>query len=298
MKRPKQILSVISLLLLSVAPYACTPTAERPIEDSFFAPLDTVSRKSAKSARSPGTAIDSQAIIADENMKKSIAGNILDQDRRLNEVIERLDRISGVTPDDSLHQNKYGKYSTDFVLDKKISNEVLLEMIKGTNRKLEDVAERINILTNDRKNISIQLDSLRADLNRNQIRKNSQTVVPGSPYDMAIRLYKQRKYKDAIAAFRALLNDKVEVPLQDNCHFWIGVCNFIQKRPNSAIAEFMKVVDTPDSDKKEGAYFMMGQCYEQMGLKPSARKMFNKTIRDYPDGDLRQAAEIKLALLR
>jgi TolA-binding protein len=298
MRRLKQFIYAFSLPMLIIIPYACTPTAERPVEDSFFAPLDTVARKNAKSAGSQIAIGDSQAIIADEKIKRSIAGTIMDQNRRLNDMIQELDNAEAGASADSLRQKKYGDYSPDFIIDKKISNEVLLEMVNETNRKIDNVMDKLRVFTNEQQKTRNKLDSGSSGADNKETRQASSSAISNSSYAGAINLYKQNKYKSAIMAFQALLKAGTDITLQDNCHFWIGVCHFIQKRPNGAVSEFSKVIDIPGSDKKEGAYFMIGQCYEQLGMKNHARNMFRKTIREYPDGDLKQVAEIKLALLR
>ena len=52
------------------------------------------------------------------------------------------------------------------------------------------------------------------------------------------------------------------------------------------------------SEKAEGAYYMMGQCYERKGAKQNAKLAFEKMLRIYPQGSLKQMAEKKLALLK
>jgi TolA-binding protein len=281
-----------------IIPFACTPTAERPIDDSFFVPIDTLARKNVKSGPLQPAQIDSQAIIADENIKKSIAGTILDQDRRLDNVIRQLDMVSKEVPMDTMLQRKNIRYTADVVIDKKVSNEVLLEMIKQTNQKLEDVIERLRVFTYNQQKKRNRIDSNIVRVDKEPVQPQIALNEANSGYAEAIQLYRQKQYKSAIRAFQMLLKEKIDITLQDNCHFWIGVCFFNLKKANSAIGEFLTVLDIPGSDKKEGAYFMIGQCHEQLGTKSYARTMFRKVIREYPQGDLKQVAEIKLALLR
>jgi hypothetical protein len=43
---------------------------------------------------------------------------------------------------------------------------------------------------------------------------------------------------------------------------------------------------------------MVGQCYEQIGAKKFAKLAFEKLVKEYPRGSLKQVAEKKLALLK
>jgi TolA-binding protein len=206
--------------------------------------------------------------------------------------------VSKEVPIDTLLDPNNTGYSTDVIIDKKVSNEVLLEMIRQTNQKLEDVVERLRVFTYNQQKKRNRIDSDVIHADKKQVQQQTALSEASSGYAEAIQLYRQTQYKNAIRAFQMLLKEGIDITLQDNCRFWMGVCFFNLKKANSAIGEFLKVLDIPASDKKEGAYFMIGQCYEQLETKSYARTMFRKVIREYPQGDLRQVAEIKLALLR
>jgi TolA-binding protein len=181
------------------------------------------------------------------------------------------------------------------------SNKMLLEMIREQNLRLNDIVEQLKSLSLRQEKNQSRLSSRVAE---SPVEQLSVSFLPPQWYDAtlgygkAIQLYQQRKYKSAIRSFETLLKNGVETDLQDNCHFWIGVCNFRLKHVKQAISEFMTVLDITRSDKIEGAYFMLGQCYEQTGSKNHAKETFQKLVMKYPVGSLKQMAEIKLALLK
>jgi TolA-binding protein len=276
--------------------FACTPTAEKPIDDNFFVPVDTVIRQKTKPAPIPVEIVPVSTTSDDDKIREALVETLLDQDRRLDNAIRQLDIVSNKG---SIDTSMYNKYSIDVVVDKKISNEMLLEMIKQRNQRLEDVIERLKLFTQNRQRDSHRTDSNITYINETPARQQPISLSEAnSDYGKAIQLYRKQQYIKAIRAFQLLLKQGVDVTLQDNCHFWTGVCHFNLKRTNRAIGEFLKVLDISGSDKKEGAYFMIGQCYEEMGTKNHAKVMFRKMIREYPQGDLKQVAEIKIALLR
>jgi len=179
---------------------------------------------------------------------------------------------------------------------------MLQEMIREQNLRLNDVVEQLKLLSQYQ-----QSNQNRSSTNTTGTPHESspESFLPSPKsydvslgYGKAIQLYQQRKYKSAIQAFQSLLDNGVHTELKDNCHFWIGVCYFNLNRIDQAMDKFTDVLNIAGSDKREGAYFMMGQCYEQIGANNDAKAAFEKMMRKYPAGSLKPIAEIKLALLK
>lgn len=119
-------------------------------------------------------------------------------------------------------------------------------------------------------------------------------------YGKAIQLYKSRQYAKAINVFKKLLKLRIDPNLADRYHFWMGVCYLDLNKGEQAIKEFMSVLNYTNSEKVEDAYFMIGQCYERIGIgdKKSAIRTYEKMLQIYPNGNLKKVAEKKLALLK
>ena len=54
-------------------------------------------------------------------------------------------------------------------------------------------------------------------------------------YESAITIAKKRNYRDAIGELQTLLNTGIKDDYADNCHYWIGECNFQLKEYSQAI---------------------------------------------------------------
>ena len=181
----------------------------------------------------------------------------------------------------------------------------MLEMIRDQNQRLNDVIEQLKVISQNQQNQRGVHSSLIARVNAEPVQPvkvrpeaASKKLDASLNYGRAIKLYQNRQYEKAIAAFEAIISRSNNSKLADRCHFWMGVCYFSLKRANQAIGEFTEVLSSPKSEKAEGAYLMIGQCYEQMGARKFAKMTFEKLLREYPRGSLRQVVEKKLAFLK
>ncbi len=240
------------------------------------------------------------ATSVNDNMKEIIVGMIQEQNKQLDSVIQQLNILTKKELADTL---KNRENLNDLLATRdRISNEVLLEMIREQNLRLNDVVEQLKLLSQNQQNSQSGAYSNLPRVDRvppPAPHVSSQEYLDASlGYGKAIQLYQNQQYKKAIHTFQALLKGGIDVTLRDNCHFWIGVCFFNLNKANQAIDEFTSVLNTSGSDKMESAYFMIGQCYEQIGEKKLAMVAFEKMLQEYPRGSLKQVAEIKLALLK
>ncbi|MGA3286091.1 MAG: tetratricopeptide repeat protein [Bacteroidota bacterium] len=277
-------------MVLATMFFACSSTdTKNTTEDEFFEPVDKIAHKK------PGT-----SSIAHESVSEEIVVMLQEQNRQLNNVVRELNSLTKRESADTLKSIKY--LSGSQMIQDKASNEMLLEMIREQNLRLNDVVEQLKLLSQYQQ----------SNQNRSYTNATGTPIEPSSVsflsspqlyevslgYGKAIQLYQQRKYRSAIHAFQSLLDNGVHTDLKDNCHFWMGVCYFNLNRIDQAMDEFTGVLNIAGSDKREGAYFMMGQCYEQRGANNDAKAAFEKMMRKYPTGSLKQIAEIKLALLK
>lgn len=282
MKYLQVIRQVLIMLLLASIFFACSSTVEKKTEDGFFEPIDKYSRK--KSGPGPN---------------EQIMALLQEQNKKLDDMVQQLNILAKKNLTDTLK-------STDNLGDmlatnEKISTEMLMEMVREQNLRLNDVVEQLKILSQNQQNIQYEVSTQEREpieFAPFPLFPTTKQLGTSLAYGKAIFLYQQQKYKRAINSFTSLLNSGIEPELQDNCRFWRGVCYFHLRMINKAMKEFTIVMNISGSDKIEGAYFMIGQCYEQLGNMKSAKRVFEKMLRKYPGGSLKQMAEIKLALLK
>jgi TolA-binding protein len=281
---------------------ACSPTSEKTQQNDFFPPVDRIVHKKAGS----DTLIlprESNPAFVDDGLKDSLMILFRQQNKQLGDMIQQLNRL---TKKNNIVDLKMTDSLDEISVNRRyISNEMLLEKIKNQNQRLNDVIEQLRFLSQTQQNQS--------ENHYHLITGDSGVSVQPTPakqvsalrhsdtslnYGNAIQLYKNRQYKKAIDVFEKLLNQKIEPKLADHYHFWMGVCYINMNRDNQAINEFTDVLGYHRSNKAEEAYFMIGQCYERTGAIRSAKMTYEKMLRIYPRGNLKQIAEKKLTLLK
>ena len=235
----------------------------------------------------------------DHGLTDSLMEMLRQQNKRLDDVVQKLNLL---TNKEIANNSKNADNLGDLLTTRdRISNEMLVEMMRDQNQRLNDVIEQLKLRSQDQSayhsNLAEHSDAARVQQVPMRQVPVSQHLSASLNYGKAIRLYQNKQYGKEIAAFRKLLDRKIEPKLADRYLFWMGVCYFNLKRSNQAFSEFIKVLGYAHSEKAEGAYFMMGQCYERKGAKQNAKLAFEKMLRIYPQGSLKQIAEKKLALL-
>ena len=116
-------------------------------------------------------------------------------------------------------------------------------------------------------------------------------------YQRGLDLFHQRKYRDALAVFEALLATDTNNDYSDNAQYWIGECYFAMGRYKEAILAFEKVFTFRYSNKNDYAQFKIGQCYFMLGDKQRARQEFQQFIDNYQKSELIPRAQGYLAQL-
>lgn len=101
-------------------------------------------------------------------------------------------------------------------------------------------------------------------------------------YEDALKAFNAKKYDDAIAGLKGMLQAGVSKDLEDNCKYWIGESNFAKKRYKEAIKDFEDVLSYKNSEKKGDAQYMVAQCYERMGDKVKAKAGYEKVVKEFP----------------
>ncbi len=138
----------------------------------------------------------------------------------------------------------------------------------------------------------------------------SSETTPGSPvsppadpareqadYDAAYAWLhpSKRRYKDAIAAFKAFLVKYPQGDLADNALYWLGESHYVIQDNKSALAYFDRLLEEfPQSDKVPGALLKKGYILDAMGKRDAARKMLQQVLDKYPSSSVARMAQARL----
>ncbi|HTX19621.1 MAG TPA: tetratricopeptide repeat protein [Bacteroidota bacterium] len=113
-------------------------------------------------------------------------------------------------------------------------------------------------------------------------------------YEGSVALARERKYKEAIDEFQSLLDAGIKSDYADNCHYWIGLCDYGLREYKSAIGQFQEVLKFKISEKKDDAQFMIAQAYERLGDRQQAQAEYRKFVELYPNSEYLKRAQAKL----
>lgn len=113
-------------------------------------------------------------------------------------------------------------------------------------------------------------------------------------YEGAVGLARERKFKEAIDEFKALLDAGIKADYADNCHYWIGLCYFGLHDYKTAIDHFKDVEKFRVSEKKDDSQFMIAQSYERMGNRQQSQAEYRKFVEMYPNSEYLKRAQVKL----
>jgi len=113
-------------------------------------------------------------------------------------------------------------------------------------------------------------------------------------YESAINTARGRNYRNAIEELQTLLNTGIKDDYADNCHYWMGECNFQLKNYSQAIQHFQLVQGYKFSEKRDDAQLMIAQSYERLGDKQKAKTEYQKLLDMYPTSEYVKRARAKL----
>lgn len=120
-----------------------------------------------------------------------------------------------------------------------------------------------------------------------------------SAYQDARRTLDAGQYREAIGAFRTLINDYPGNPLEANAQYWLGEAYYAMRDFDNALAEFKKVesVDA-DSPKLPDAMLKIGYIHYEAGAWDSAREVLTTLTEEHPDSTAARLAMQRLDQMR
>ncbi len=155
---------------------------------------------------------------------------------------------------------------------------------------LQDLQTRVSSLDSEltvEKQINRDLSAKNAEMERQTMSASSQSSITtkaefNKVYFMGRKLFRARKYQDAVYDFNNLVASKMNNILMSNAHYWLGECYYAMQKYNDARTEFEKTLTYPKSYKQTAAYIMLGMSYLRLGDKEGARTAWQKLVRRYP----------------
>jgi TolA-binding protein len=128
-------------------------------------------------------------------------------------------------------------------------------------------------------------------------------------YDFAKKLYDDKKFAEAAEAFDLfLVRHGADKKLSDNAAYWKGEAYFAQAQTvadkkekekvlRQAMFAYQRVLESPTSEKSDGALSKVGQTFEQLGFKDEAKVFYEELIAKHPKSPLVDDAKKRLKAL-
>ncbi len=106
---------------------------------------------------------------------------------------------------------------------------------------------------------------------------------PANPYDLGIRLYKQKSYNAARDRFREYVKKYPKSKRAARAQYWIGETYYVQKKFEEAILAYNQVIKRyPKSSRVPAALLKQGLAFRALGDKRTAKIVLNKLVKKYP----------------
>ena len=127
---------------------------------------------------------------------------------------------------------------------------------------------------------------------------SSPGMDPMQTYQAAYRDYQRGNFDLAIDGFRDFLSASANSDLADNASYWIGESLFSQKKYREAIGQFDAVVNKyPKSDKVPGALLKKGYAYISVGERAQGVVQLQYVLHEHPKSQEASLARQKLKQL-
>ncbi|MDP9190900.1 MAG: tol-pal system protein YbgF [Acidobacteriota bacterium] len=127
---------------------------------------------------------------------------------------------------------------------------------------------------------------------------SSPSMDPMQTYQAAYRDYQRGNYDLAIEGFGDFLASSANSDLADNASYWIGEALFSQKKYREAIGQFDAVVNKyPKSDKVPGALLKKGYAYINVGERAQGVVQLQYVLHEHPKSQEASLARQKLKQL-
>lgn len=186
-----------------------------------------------------------------------------------------------------------------------INNQLLNfseEMASVSSTKIEELENRVIILTEELKKVYFELDSLRKKVNVAP-RKTQPSIfdanvfAPGKDEQLLSLPADQRRYRqgqnffnagqyvNAVVAFKEALKTAPQGKEADNAQFWTGECYFKLGQYAYAIANFKKVFSYTNSEKADDAQMRIAIAYSKLGDNEQAVVEFKNLLKIYPQSE-------------
>jgi len=209
--------------------------------------------------------------------------------------ISRLERI--------IKAKQQGEFDMQRRLDT-LQNEVLdlRGVTEQQNYQMNQMLQRQRQLYEEIANLTAKSSShpVAAPTDATAAAAASSTLGETGSYEAAVNLVlKDRKYDEAIPAFRNFIAKYPESNYAANANYWLGQLLYNKSAYSDAKLAFSKVVSQfVDSNKRADSLVKLGMIAEKENDLAGAKALYNKVLKEYADSASARLAQQQLLALK
>ncbi len=103
-------------------------------------------------------------------------------------------------------------------------------------------------------------------------------------YRAALAAFSERRIPDAVDALERFVRMHPSHPYADNAMYWRAEIDYTRRDYAGALTRFSSLIERfPRGNKVPDALLRIGLCYERMGRRTQARRVFTRLRQQYPD---------------
>ncbi|AZG35836.1 MULTISPECIES: tol-pal system protein YbgF [Shewanella] len=221
-----------------------------------------------------------------------------------------VEDVAGGSNDDRvsrLERIMKAKQQGDFEMQRRmdvLQNEVLdlRGITEQQNYQMNQMLQRQRQLYEDIANLTAQSSTPAAPVQADatSVAAASSTLGETGSYEAAVNLVlKERKYDEAIPAFRNFIAKYPESNYAANANYWLGQLLYNKNEFSDAKQAFSTVVSQfADSNKRGDSLVKLGMIAEEENDLAGAKALYNKVIKEYADSASARLAQQQLLALK
>lgn len=179
-------------------------------------------------------------------------------------------------------------------------SQILNDRLEETGRRISNLPSKLRMTTPvivsgpDSANKTSRIDTAQVNAAARRKLDEAQRL-----YDSAYRDYVKGQYALAQQGFSQYVQTFPESDLADNAQYWIGECNYSQKKYEEAIQIFQLVVTQyPDGEKAPGALLKMSYAQLALGKTQLAKENLERLLKRFPQSNEAGLARARLQELK
>jgi tol-pal system protein YbgF len=144
--------------------------------------------------------------------------------------------------------------------------------------------ESLNDLVHELQNKNFLLNQTIKDFKPDPDNKTNSIVLPSHVYQIAYSDYVSGNYELAYSGFQSFIEKYPNAELVAQAQFYLGECFYSRKMWSNAIKEYEKVEGQlySKSNLIASAQLKIALCYENLGMKQEALKLFSLIVYNFP----------------